>query len=184
MQSQYLAHHGIKGQKWGIRRYQNEDGTLTEAGKKRYGGDVTRVKPEHLRRQYMNAHNAGKVERSSEIGRNELRQGYENWKNSKEYKAYQQALKEYADAGSPVVGQQILIPKEDMQRMETLRWRSNIVLDFEMSKAWTKYTSAVLEDLGYDTSIPNGKQYVLDILDRYGDTHNTVMTEVVKPAME
>lgn len=32
----YLAHHGILGQKWGIRRYQNEDGTLTEAGKKRY----------------------------------------------------------------------------------------------------------------------------------------------------
>ena len=31
-----LLHYGIKGQKWGIRRYQNEDGTLTEAGKKRY----------------------------------------------------------------------------------------------------------------------------------------------------
>lgn len=31
-----IAHHGIKGQKWGIRRYQNEDGSLTEAGKKRY----------------------------------------------------------------------------------------------------------------------------------------------------
>ena len=30
-----LYHHGIKGQKWGIRRYQNPDGTLTEAGKKR-----------------------------------------------------------------------------------------------------------------------------------------------------
>lgn len=31
-----LYHHGIKGQKWGIRRFQNEDGSLTEAGKKRY----------------------------------------------------------------------------------------------------------------------------------------------------
>lgn len=33
----YIAHHGVKGQKWGVRRYQNEDGTLTDAGKKRYG---------------------------------------------------------------------------------------------------------------------------------------------------
>ena len=32
----YLYHHGIKGQKWGVRRYQNEDGSLTSAGKKRY----------------------------------------------------------------------------------------------------------------------------------------------------
>ena len=31
-----LYHHGIKGQKWGIRRFQNEDGSLTEAGKRRY----------------------------------------------------------------------------------------------------------------------------------------------------
>ena len=32
-----LYHHGIKGQKWGIRRFQNPNGTLTEIGKKRYG---------------------------------------------------------------------------------------------------------------------------------------------------
>ena len=32
----YLAHHGIKGQKWGVRRYQNEDGTLTAEGKARF----------------------------------------------------------------------------------------------------------------------------------------------------
>lgn len=31
-----LFHYGIKGQKWGVRRYQNSDGTLTPAGKKRY----------------------------------------------------------------------------------------------------------------------------------------------------
>lgn len=35
-ESDYLAHHGVKGQKWYVRRYTNDDGTLNAAGKARY----------------------------------------------------------------------------------------------------------------------------------------------------
>ena len=33
-----IYHHGIKGQRWGVRRFQNADGTRTAAGKARYSG--------------------------------------------------------------------------------------------------------------------------------------------------
>lgn len=41
-----LIHWGIKGMRWGIRRYQNKDGTLTTAGKKRYAKEMAKLKEE------------------------------------------------------------------------------------------------------------------------------------------
>lgn len=40
MEKDTLVHYGTKGMRWGVRRYQNKDGSLTPAGKKRYDRDI------------------------------------------------------------------------------------------------------------------------------------------------
>lgn len=53
MNNTELYHHGVKGQRWGIRRYQNKDGSLTAYGKKRYAKELAKLEAEKKRvRQY------------------------------------------------------------------------------------------------------------------------------------
>lgn len=63
----YLAHHGIKGQKWGIRRFQNPDGSLTAEGRKRRGVGGPR---QSLRERFASKKN----DKTDEEKREELKQ--------------------------------------------------------------------------------------------------------------
>ena len=63
-----LYHWGVKGMKWGVRRYQNKDGTLTPAGKKRYSDSSESAS--NVSSDYTRAHTAKKV---SEMSDQELR---------------------------------------------------------------------------------------------------------------
>lgn len=68
----YLIHYGVKGQKWGERRYRNEDGTLTAEGREHYGiGKMTDTK------KYLGGDN--------------MRRGFANWREKRHAKNLEKA---------------------------------------------------------------------------------------------
>ena len=69
MENEFIYHHGIKGQKWGVRRYQNEDGTLTAAGKKRYAEEEDKKVREERKQDAKNRRNLSDSELEAKIKR-------------------------------------------------------------------------------------------------------------------
>lgn len=89
MNNTYLQHHGILGQKWGIRRYQNEDGSLTPAGKKRYGTEeIFNKHLEYKKAQEDSQHSYRVMQRKANLvskitkkGKREYAEAYEQYVN-------------------------------------------------------------------------------------------------------
>ena len=117
-----LYHHGIQGQKWGHRRWQNEDGSLTPEGREHYGYGDARDKVKSARsnlralkeRRTGRDYKYGELSRFTKTGRQlnkdiksakaDYKQAKKEYKQTDEYKAHQEKIKKAAIAGTAIVG--------------------------------------------------------------------------------
>ena len=65
-ETNYLAHHGVKGMKWGVRRYQNKDGTLTKEGQKKYYGKLIKRKERYKNNIKFNRSEANRLKKEDD----------------------------------------------------------------------------------------------------------------------
>lgn len=98
MQKQ-LYHHGILGQRWGVRRFQNSDGTLTSAGKNRYNETPHQERQRHKREQKRYNAIADKAKSSEQRYRTEYDDSDEGKSkriaSQEAYRQFDKALKQY-----------------------------------------------------------------------------------------
>ena len=89
-----LTHHGIKGQKWGIRRFQNKDGSLTPAGRRRYDDGINdkQYGKADVKKQTKSNEKAYKIPKNKSLHRLQLEEKYRKQGLSQE-QAEQQAAK-------------------------------------------------------------------------------------------
>lgn len=91
-----LAHYGIKKQKWGVRRFQNPDGTLTEEGRRRYGVGVASRKAYEKSARYKAKSDAYALKSKRAIDRYDQFKSDKMKRKSEEYAA--KASSQYAKA--------------------------------------------------------------------------------------
>ena len=167
-----LEHHGILGQKWGVRRFQNKDGSLTPKGKKHYGNMSDDKLQKSLYKQVKKerANQSGwpnKWRVSNTIGENskavqdKYNEDLKKFRNSEEYK---KASKKLTELNKKAEKGEIDLDKYDKQYEDIVKSIYNPDLDNSvrilsngrkyveeyMKKYGNDLNIAYLKDLGYD----------------------------------
>lgn len=135
MNSEELKHYGIKGQKWGRRRYQNSDGSLTSAGKQRYGsGDGRKADLQEAKKV---------VDKTNEVAKQSQRINDEK-RSKKEKKAKQQAEQDIREKVYKMSDQELrdAVNRMNMEERYTqvMRDRTNVEVGKSKVEKFMDYT--------------------------------------------
>ena len=158
-----LYHFGIKGMKWGVRRYQNEDGSLTPAGKKHYGNMSDDKLQKNLYKQvkkaranqsdWLNQWNVNNtIGKNSKAVEDRYRKDVKKFQSSDEYK---KAMRKIAELDKKAGRGEISKDQYDKQ-YKNIR-KSMYSPDLDTSVRYTdngrKYSEAYLKKYGNDLNV-------------------------------
>ena len=145
-----LYHYGVLGMKWGVRRYQNKDGSLTDDGYKKYGNNISQRKYKDVKKQIRKAYKSGRLSYG-----NLYKKVNTEVLNSKEGKA----IKRYSDNVEKIYKsfEEKGIPRSQVSLGENFKSIQNELVDnfnkksdSVMKKYENEFASVTLKSLGYE----------------------------------
>lgn len=155
MDNNELKHWGVLGMKWGVRRYQNKDGSLTPAGKKRYDKEMDKLKAEEkiLKSKARTQAKIGKLDaKRREL--DELRKQVEGDKKP-ETKPAKKTLKDMSDEEL-----RAKINRIDMERRYSELTRPQ-------KEKGNKFVKTILKDVAGAAAIDLSKQLAKSLMTKY-----------------